>query len=168
MSSLLLVHSGSAVENLEREGIDPDRIHLVGNTMIDSLREHVDRAREHRPWAAYGLAAGSYGLVTLHRPLLVDDPHLLEAILPALVRLSDEVPLVFPLHPRTRQRLEAAGLEALVTGTGLRLTAALGYGAFSASRPTRASWSPTRAGSRRRPRRSVSRASPSGSRPSGR
>jgi UDP-N-acetylglucosamine 2-epimerase (non-hydrolysing) len=130
VSSLLFVHSGSAVENLEREGIDPDRIHLVGNTMIDSLRRQLPRARELRPWEEFDLSPGSYGLVTLHRPALVDDPLLLEAMVGALIRLADAVPLVLPLHPRTQRQVGTAGLDRLVAGTALRFTPALSYSAF--------------------------------------
>ena len=109
LSSILLVHSRSGVENLEREGIDAGTVHLVGNTMIDSLLLHRPRALATRPWEAYGLTPGGYGLVTLHRPSLVEDPLLLAEAIEALAELARELPIVFPVHPRTRDRLSAAG-----------------------------------------------------------
>ena len=73
IAALLLTHSESARTNLEREGIDASKIHFVGNTMIDSLFAVVDRARALEPWRAFDVEPGAYGLVTLHRPSLVDD-----------------------------------------------------------------------------------------------
>ena len=127
VSSLLLAHSESAIANLVREGIDPARVHLVGNTMIDSLFEHVQAARERRPWDALGLAAGGYGLVTLHRPALVDDPDLLGATVDALAGLARAAPLVFPVHPRTLARLAETGLDATLSAAGVLVTKPLGY-----------------------------------------
>jgi UDP-N-acetylglucosamine 2-epimerase (non-hydrolysing) len=126
LSTILLAHSSSALENLSAEGIDAGTVHLVGNTMIDSLLEVVPRGREAHPWEAYGLAPGAYGLVTLHRPALVDDPELLAETFRALGELAGEVPLVFPVHPRTHQRIAAQGLEV----GSLRLTEPLGYVEF--------------------------------------
>ena len=74
VASVLLVHSESALGNLEREGIDLALAHFVGNTMIDSVFAHVEAARAAEPWAELGLERGAYGLVTLHRPALVDEP----------------------------------------------------------------------------------------------
>ena len=76
LSSVLLVHSESALDNLAREGIDLELAHFVGNTMIDSVFAHVDAARAEKPWEELGVQPGEYGLVTLHRPALVDDPAL--------------------------------------------------------------------------------------------
>jgi UDP-N-acetylglucosamine 2-epimerase (non-hydrolysing) len=129
LSSLLLAHSGSAVENLAREGIGGPAVQLVGNTMIDSLLEHVDTARAARPWERFGLDRGSYGLVTLHRPALVDEPALLQAAAARLSELSHELPLVFPVHPRTRRRLQELGLDAS-TDRRLVLADPLGYHEF--------------------------------------
>jgi UDP-N-acetylglucosamine 2-epimerase (non-hydrolysing) len=110
LSALLFTHSPEAAANLEAEGIDPSRIHFVGNTMIDSLRRFEDAAVARRPWERAGVDAGDYVLVTLHRPSNVDLTHQLERIVIALVGLAENTPVVFPLHPRTRARLEAAGL----------------------------------------------------------
>jgi UDP-N-acetylglucosamine 2-epimerase (non-hydrolysing) len=121
LSDLLLAHSQSAVDNLVREGIDAGAVELVGNTMIDSLVEHVDDAKAGEPWRELGLDPRAYGLVTLHRPTLVDDPRLLSETVEALAQLAATVPLVFPVHPRTRARLDA------VSAPGLHLTPPLGY-----------------------------------------
>lgn len=129
LSSVLLVHSESAVGNLALEGID-DGVHLVGNTMIDSLMTHLERATAGRPWDALGLDEGSYALVTLHRPSLVDDDERLAAAVAGLVELQASFPVVFPVHPRTRQRLERLGLAARLQEAGVVVTAPLGYLAF--------------------------------------
>ena len=117
ISDLLLCHCADAVENLAAEGIAGDRVALVGNTMIDSLFRLLPLARERDALARHGLEAGQYVLVTLHRPALVDDPERLAAVLTVLARLADKLPVVFPMHPRTRARLNdvaPAALERLV------------------------------------------------------
>ena len=123
LSSVLLTHSPSADENLVAEGVARSRIHLVGNTMIDSLLAHVEPARAAAPWEPLGIEPGSYGLVTLHRPALVDDPALLRETIDALRELSVRHPIVFPVHPRTRARLDSLGIDT----AGLVVTAPLGY-----------------------------------------
>jgi UDP-N-acetylglucosamine 2-epimerase (non-hydrolysing) len=127
LSELLLAHSPGALANLEHEGIDSAKAHLVGNTMIDSLLEHLEAARARAPWAAYGLDAGTYGLVTLHRPALVDEPSLLTLTAEHLADLSRELPLVFPVHPRTAARLEDLGLQDLLARSAVVTTQPLGY-----------------------------------------
>jgi UDP-N-acetylglucosamine 2-epimerase (non-hydrolysing) len=126
LSAILFTHSQDALTNLGREGIDPGSVHFVGNTMIDSLLDHLETARNGRPWERLGLRAGAYGLVTLHRPELVDDEQRFAAVLDELLRLADDVPLVFPMHPRTQQRLAAVGLERPPHGD-LRIVEPLGY-----------------------------------------
>jgi UDP-N-acetylglucosamine 2-epimerase (non-hydrolysing) len=127
LSSLLLAHSGSAVENLQAEGIAGSSVHLVGNTMIDSLLAHVDAARSGEPWRRLGVDPSHFGLVTLHRPRLVDDPDLLQETVTALTELAAFAPLVFPVHPRTLERLET--LEALdrLERSNVVVTPPLGY-----------------------------------------
>jgi UDP-N-acetylglucosamine 2-epimerase (non-hydrolysing) len=112
LSSLLLTHSESANENLAAEGIPPQRVAFVGNTMIDTLLANVDRARELAAWESYGLRPREYLLVTLHRPSLVDVPDRLAEVLAALDGLSRRLPVIFPVHPRTRARLELLGRPA--------------------------------------------------------
>lgn len=126
LSDLLLAHSQSAVDNLAREGIAGERVELVGNTMIDTLFEHVEAAKARAPWSTLGVEAGEYGLVTLHRPALVDDPQLLGETVAALIALAETLPLVFPVHPRTRARLD----EADVSLGGVLLTPPLAYREF--------------------------------------
>jgi UDP-N-acetylglucosamine 2-epimerase (non-hydrolysing) len=108
VSDLLLVHSESAIENLAAEGIR-ENVLLVGNTMIDSLLTYVERARGLEPWRRLDVSPGDFVLVTLHRPALVDDAQLLATTVDALMELAGSIPVVFPVHPRTRARLEADG-----------------------------------------------------------
>ena len=129
VSDVLLVHSESAVENLRHEGIT-DGVHLVGNTMIDSLRAHLDAARAARPWERLGVEAGSYGLVTLHRPELVDDDERLAATADGLIALQDSYPVVFPVHPRTRGHLGRLGLLPRLEAAGVLVIGPLRYPAF--------------------------------------
>ncbi len=127
MSDVLLAHSESAVENLRREGIDGERVHLVGNTMIDSLFQHLDAARARHPWRRFGLDEQEYALVTLHRPALVDDPELLAATVSALGDLARSFPVVFPTHPRTRGRMERQGLVEALENSRVHVSEPLGY-----------------------------------------
>jgi UDP-N-acetylglucosamine 2-epimerase (non-hydrolysing) len=105
LSSLLLTHSQTANENLANEGIAADSVELVGNTMIDTLLASIERARDLAAWREYGLDQSDYVLVTLHRPRLVDDPLLIEQTVGALELVAEEIPVLFPVHPRTSRRL---------------------------------------------------------------
>jgi UDP-N-acetylglucosamine 2-epimerase (non-hydrolysing) len=98
-------HSPEAAENLQREGVPAERIHPVGNTMIDTLVRLRPRIDSSDVLTSLDLNAGSYALVTLHRPSLVDGPLLGRAI-DSLARLARVLPVVFPVHPRTRSRIE--------------------------------------------------------------
>ena len=112
LSTLLLTHSPEAEENLLAEGIERDRIHYVGNTMIDSLRSLEPRARALATWRQLGVDERGYVLVTLHRPSNVDDPARLAQIVDALLELATRTAVVFPVHPRTRARLADLGTPA--------------------------------------------------------
>jgi UDP-N-acetylglucosamine 2-epimerase (non-hydrolysing) len=129
ISELLFTPSRDADENLAKEGIDPDRVHFVGNVMIDSLRAALPRARESRIHEELGVRKGEYALATLHRPSNVDEPAALERLLIALTEVSGRLPVVFPIHPRTRARLTAdPGLRAKAEGArGLKLAEPIGY-----------------------------------------
>jgi UDP-N-acetylglucosamine 2-epimerase (non-hydrolysing) len=128
LSRVLLAHSESAVTNLLREGIDEDRIHLVGNTMIDSVFRHLPSATKRQPWSGLGLEPRRFGLVTLHRPALVDDAVLLRRTVGALEELARWVPIVFPVHPRTEARLAALGLgHEQLSEIGIKVSPPLGY-----------------------------------------
>jgi UDP-N-acetylglucosamine 2-epimerase (non-hydrolysing) len=127
LSELLFTHSPEAAGNLEREGISPERIHYVGNTMIDSLRRYERRAHSRRAWERLGVSAHEYVLITLHRPANVDDPARLNAIVDELCTLARRHPTVFPVHPRTRAALEAVGRLAELEAAGVRCAPPLGY-----------------------------------------
>jgi UDP-N-acetylglucosamine 2-epimerase (non-hydrolysing) len=127
VADVLLTHSESAQVNLEREGIDARRIHFVGNTMIDSLLAVLDSARAHEPWRAFGVEPGAYGLVTLHRPSLVDDDEALHRTASALAELSRVFPIVFPVHPRTASHLDASGDADLLGQAGVHVVGPVGY-----------------------------------------
>jgi UDP-N-acetylglucosamine 2-epimerase (non-hydrolysing) len=125
LSSVLLTHSPEAEQNLVAEGIEPSRIHYVGNTMIDSLRRLEPRARTLAAWRPHGLQERGYVLVTLHRPSNVDDPERLAEIVDALLELAARAPVMFPVHPRTRARLMDLGSRADLPG--VHLLEPLGY-----------------------------------------
>jgi len=129
MSDLLFTPSRDADENLAKEGIDPGRVHFVGNVMIDSLHAALPRARESRIHQQLGVRKGEYALATLHRPSNVDEPAALERLLVALAEVSGRIPVVFPVHPRTRARLSVdASLRARAEGArGLKLADPIGY-----------------------------------------
>jgi UDP-N-acetylglucosamine 2-epimerase (non-hydrolysing) len=122
LSDLLLAPSEDAVANLEAEGYRADQIHLVGNTMIDTLLANVERARARPVLRDLGVEPQGYGLVTLHRPANVDDAEMLSTLIGALGRVAKELPLVFPVHPRARAAIDAMDLPA-----GLRLIDPAGY-----------------------------------------
>jgi UDP-N-acetylglucosamine 2-epimerase (non-hydrolysing) len=126
VSDVLFTHSPEALENLEREGIGADRVELVGNTMIDTLVALEDRFRSRRAAAELGLEPGSYLLVTLHRPALVDGELLTPAV-EALASVAESMPVVFPVHPRTRKRMADLGGTAAGAVDALRLIEPVGY-----------------------------------------
>jgi UDP-N-acetylglucosamine 2-epimerase (non-hydrolysing) len=107
LSTLLLTHSDDADRNLVAEGLT-DRISFVGNTMIDTLRASEGAALELEAWREFGLEPGRYVLVTLHRPRLVDDPDLLARTIAALDHVAESLPVIFPVHPRTRKNLDGS------------------------------------------------------------
>lgn len=108
LSDTLFAHCEDAVANLRREGIPEERIHFVGNVMIDSLVRFLPLAKEYK---SDGLP-NKYALVTLHRPSNVDDPKVLNDLVGALVEINAEIEVVFPVHPRTRRRIAEFGIDA--------------------------------------------------------
>lgn len=126
LSSWLLTPSSDADGNLAREGIDRNRIFPVGNVMVDTLLTNIDRAMESDVLQRLGVL-GDYGLVTLHRPALVDEPERLGPVLAALSRIAQHLPLVFPAHPRTRAALAGLGVEGMER---IRLVEPEGYLGF--------------------------------------
>jgi UDP-N-acetylglucosamine 2-epimerase (non-hydrolysing) len=126
IAELLFVTEASGVANLLREGIDPARIHLVGNVMIDTLLAHRDAAARSDAVERLGLQAGGYAVLTLHRPANVDLPAALRGILAPLAELAQTMPVVFPVHPRTRAAL-GPHAALLASGHGIRPVDPLGY-----------------------------------------
>lgn len=127
MADLLFTHSPEAAANLSAEGIDRRRVRFVGNTMIDSLRRFEGRAAARIPWREAGAQRGEYVLVTLHRPSNVDERGQLRRVVAALVALAASVPVIFPVHPRTVERLRAEGLMASLEKGRVRCLDPLGY-----------------------------------------
>ncbi len=122
LSERLYLHSEEAIENLRAEGIAEERMKFVGNTMIDTLVALEGRFRAAGSAARLGVEPGGYLLVTLHRPALVDGELLAETVA-RLVALAAEMPVVFPVHPRTRAKMEAVAADH----AGLLLSEPLGY-----------------------------------------
>jgi UDP-N-acetylglucosamine 2-epimerase (non-hydrolysing) len=128
ISDLLFTHSPEARDHLLAEGIPAMRIHDVGNIMIDTLLAHLKKAKGLGTLAALGLAPQGYAVATLHRPSNVDDPAILRPLCEALIDISRSLPVVFPVHPRTRARLADFDLLAsMQAAPGLTLTEPQGY-----------------------------------------
>lgn len=132
VADLLFVSEPSGVENLRREGHPETRIHLVGNVMIDTLFWLLPRARQLDTLNRLGLQPGQYAVVTLHRPANVDCPETLGGLLKVLSEMAAELPIVFPVHPRTRDRIVSFGLGHLLDGqkkkgSAIRTLPPLGY-----------------------------------------
>ena len=114
LSDLLLIPSRDAVANLQAEGIAASRVVFAGNVMIDSLHGELDAARALDMPGRFGVTPNEYALVTLHRPSNVDGRDSLATILEALATLSSELPVIFPIHPRTAARATEFGLDGLL------------------------------------------------------
>ena len=128
ISDLLLCSEPAGVENLLAEGHSPENVHLVGNVMIDTLLNEVSRAKQQKTLEYFGLKPSHYGVVTLHRPGNVDLAETLCSILEVLARVSERLPLVFPVHPRTQSRIEQFGLKSILENApGCHLVEPLGY-----------------------------------------
>ncbi len=128
---MLLPSEPDGVKNLQHEGHDDSKIHLVGNVMIDTLMNQVERAKESNILQDLSLVPGKYGVVTLHRPANVDDEKVLGELLKVLVEISENLPLVFPIHPRTKSRLEAFGfLNLLESASNITCLGPAGYNDF--------------------------------------
>jgi len=124
VSDLLFTHSPEAEGNLLREGVVADRVHFVGNTMIDTLVAMRERIEAVDAATRFGIEAGTYLVVTLHRPALVDGPLLADATA-SLREVADEIPIVFPIHPRTRAAIDTQGID--VDHPQLHLIEPIGY-----------------------------------------
>ena len=126
LADYLFTTSREADENLKREGVNPEKIHFVGNVMIDTLIKHRERAASLNLASRLGIEGDAYALMTLHRPSNVDDRVILEGILTAVQDISSSLPVIFPIHPRTSQRIREFELDAMVHGK-VRLMEPLGY-----------------------------------------
>ena len=128
IADLLLTPSADADANLRAEGIPEERIKLVGNVMIDSLLDHLERARQSNARSDLGLADKEYGVLTLHRPANVDDTDTFLRIIDALEEIARRLPIVFPAHPRTRKMIAELGLSERVEEIkGLLVIDPVGY-----------------------------------------
>ena len=121
--TLLFTTDTLAVENLRNEGVSSERIHFVGNTMIDTLCQQIGRARQLR--LPEGLASGEYAVLTLHRPANVDSPERLALVMGAINTIANRIPVVFPVHPRTAPRLKEIEMHPRI-----RIVEPLGYVQF--------------------------------------
>ncbi len=132
ISDLLFTPSTDGDENLIREGVPRHKIHRVGNIMIDSLIRilgKINQDHQNRIVRQFDVEKGEYVLVTLHRPSNVDERSGLEQILKYLSQLSAQIPVIFPIHPRTRKNIEALGIDAVSAG-GLRIMEPVRYREF--------------------------------------
>lgn len=130
IADVLWTPSPDADENLLREGVDPAKITRVGNIMLDSYEMIRPVIAAAGAPAEFGVAPGSYGVVTLHRPSNVDEPARLGEIVDVLLAAQQRLPLIFPVHPRTRARLADSGLDAPLAAGGVRLEGPLPYARF--------------------------------------
>ena len=127
MADTLFAPTAEAAGRLEAEGAGAGGVHLVGSTAVDSLRWAERAAAERVTWRRFGAERGSYVLVTLHRPANVDDDERLARIVEALAGLARHVPVIFPLHPRTRERLKPMGDAHRLLAAGVLCGPPLGY-----------------------------------------
>jgi UDP-N-acetylglucosamine 2-epimerase (non-hydrolysing) len=128
ISDLLFVTEQSGIDNLKREGVDPRKVHFVGNVMIDTLLANCEKAKRSDVLGRLKLEVGKYGLITLHRPSNVDDMEKFSEIISAFEQIQKELKLIFPAHPRTRDNIKNSGLEKRVeTMDNFVLLEPLGY-----------------------------------------
>jgi UDP-N-acetylglucosamine 2-epimerase (non-hydrolysing) len=127
IADLLLTPSRDADKNLKLEGIPAEKIEFVGNVMIDSLLDHLKLAERSTVRTDLALEGTEYAVTTLHRPSNVDDRDTLDGILSALVAISQKIPIIFPVHPRTRSKVDEFGLAERIKGSRIRLVEPLGY-----------------------------------------
>lgn len=124
LSDILFITERSAEQNLEKEGVACEKVHFVGNVMIDTLLSHFEKAKASKILEELKVSPKNYAVLTLHRPSNVDDSVVLAGILDALNIISERLPVVFPVHPRTRKRIEGTGASI---SKNIRLIEPLGY-----------------------------------------
>lgn len=111
LSELLFTTTEEATQNLIREGVDPVRIHFVGNTMIDTLLLNLGQALERRPWETFGVEPKEYALFTLHRRENLASPDILRRLVAVVSEIAKSIPVIFPCHPNTRNRLSTWNID---------------------------------------------------------
>ena len=128
LADFLFTTEKSGTDNLIKEGIDPVKIHFVGNVMIDSLVHFLEKAKSSKILEEQNISAGNYALVTLHRPSNVDEPENFLKIFSAFEEIQKDIPIVFPIHPRTKNNIAKFGLESRVNSLkNLKLLPPAGY-----------------------------------------
>lgn len=127
ISDLLLTTSPDADENLKQEGSADDKIKFVGNVMIDSLFYNLEKSKESKTREDLGLTGKEYAVLTLHRPSNVDEKEVFSGLLEALISVGEKLPVIFPVHPRTRGNIEKFGFAEKVANSNIRLIEPLGY-----------------------------------------
>ena len=128
ISDLLFCTERAGVTNLNAEGVEPKKVFLVGNLMVDTLLKHRDAARVSSILEELALSESGYAVLTLHRPSNVNNRAVLVALLDALDEIQQDLPIVLPLHPRTRSAIEALSLgRRIAQMQGLRVVDPLGY-----------------------------------------
>lgn len=128
IADLLLTTHPMGDEQLIKEGIDPAKIHMVGDVMIDYLVKHRERALGMREWEKFGLKEKGYAVATLHRPSNVDNPEQLSELVDTLIKIAAQLPIVFPVHPRTAENLKKFNLHSkLANAPGIKLSPPLSY-----------------------------------------
>lgn len=127
ISDLLLTTSEDADENLKGEGVTADRIKFVGNVMIDSLFHSLKLAESSTVREDLGLNGKDYAVLTLHRPSNVDEPEVFGGLLDALDSIGEKIPIIFPVHPRTRANIERFGYAEKIVSSRIKLIEPLGY-----------------------------------------
>lgn len=128
ISDMLLVSEPSGMENLKREGVPDDKVHFVGNVMIDTLLKNREKAKRSNVLETLGVAPKKYAVITLHRPSNVDHRDNLSSILDAFEVIGRELALIFPMHPRTRKNIDSMGLKSRVESlAALKTPEPLGY-----------------------------------------
>ena len=128
ISDLLFVTEHSGIDNLRNEGIGEEKIHFVGNVMIDTLMANMQKAQKSDVLNQMGLSGENFGVITLHRPSNVDDIKNLEQIIAAFEEIQKELKLIFPIHPRTRKNINGTGLGKRIEAMGnLLLIDPVGY-----------------------------------------
>ncbi len=131
ISDLLFVSEPSGLENLKREGVPDEKVHFVGNVMIDTLKANLEKAEQSNVLEEMELEPGGYNVVTLHRPSNGDDAETFGHIADALEVIQDDLPTIFPMHPRTVQNLSKLGLAERFAGMQrLRIVEPMGYLSF--------------------------------------